>query len=271
MLKLTYDGGEAYIEERGAYVANLYLAGKKILKEKQDKKLTHGGSATMIPFANRVRNHTYVFEGEQYFLPKNDGENSIHGLIMDSPFDIITQEENYIVMNYKLSHPGFPSELDINISFKIKRSEFITKFSIKNIGSKRAPIMVGAHPYFNIKGDYHINYEEPAFKLNYIDKYFPDGRAEFVDLNGINLSGSVLDNTFYGGGKIRLRSEYSEVEIGRKNMPFFVLYNGKYAEGKSIAIEPLTGAPDAFNNGIGLKIIDPLKSLNTQFKIKLIR
>jgi len=54
-------------------------------------------------------------------------------------------------------------------------------------------------------------------------------------------------------------------------MPFFVLYNGKYAEGKSIAIEPLTGAPDAFNNGIGLKIIDPLKSLNTQFKIKLIR
>lgn len=271
MLKLTQDNAEAYIEEKGAYIAGLYLAGKKILKEKQDEKLTHGGAAIMIPFANRVKNHTYVFEGERYFLPGNDGQNSIHGLIMGSPFDITTQEENYVVMNHRLSHPGFPSELDIKIRFEISMKQFAVKFSVKNTGSKRAPIVIGAHPYFLTKGDYQINCEEPTFKLNYIDKYFPDGMAEFVNLNGINLSGKILDNTFYGGGKIRLKSEYSDIEIDRKNMPFFVLYNGKYAEGKSIAIEPMTGAPDAFNNGIGLKIIDPLKSVNTQFKIKLLR
>lgn len=33
---------------------------------------------------------------------------------------------------------------------------------------------------------------------------------------------------------------------------YFVIYNGKYSRGESVAIEPMTSAPDTFNNGIGV-------------------
>jgi len=40
----------------------------------------------------------------------------------------------------------------------------------------------------------------------------------------------------------------------------------------SIAIENLSAAPDAFNNGIGLKVLEPNEAVNfsTQFRIKFL-
>ncbi len=271
MFKLLDGNSEVIIDEKGAYVSNLILNGKKILKGRHDDKLTHGGAAPLIPFANRVKNHTYQFEGKQYNLPQNDGLHSIHGLILDSSFEINLKADNFVVLNHRLTHPGIPSELEIEIRYRIDGNEFTSEFSAKNTGTEKAPITIGAHPYFMVKENYLIDYKEPLFRLNYVDGYFPDGKAEFVDLNNIDFSNFSFDNTFYGGGDIILKSNYSEIEIVRENMPFIVLYNGKYTDGASFAIEPMTAAPDAFNNRIGLKIINPSELLKCKYKIKLLR
>ncbi len=267
MFKIKKGKSCALIDKKGAYLVSLTINNRNILKESEDNKPTHGGSAVLIPFANRVKGHEYIFDGEKYSLPANDNMNSIHGLVYNSEFEVVEEGDNFISLKYNLIHIGYPTILDIVVTYELKESSLSTTFSIKNVGEKSAPITVGAHPYFIFNGKYSIITEEPAFLLHYKDKYFPDGSAEFIDLTSIDISQMEMDNTFFGGGKIKIRDMSSEIEIIRRNMPFFVLYNGVYAENKSIAVEPMSGAPDAFNNKIGLKILRKKGIENFNYKI----
>ena len=68
---------------------------------------------------------------------------------------------------------------------------------------------------------------------------------------------------------LELSSEYGQIKLERKNMPYFVLYNGKYSRGESVALEPMTGAPDAFNNRIGITEVEPAGEFTCGFKISI--
>jgi len=270
-MEIKFMDSLAEIDQTGSYVKKLFIDGVEILKQSNDGKETHGGAAVLIPYANRVRDHVYRFEGREYDLPAESGNHSIHGLVRHVKWDVLEKDEDSVELGFALSDPGYPSRLHNIVKYRIDSESFTTKFEIENTGERNSPVMVGTHPYFLTHGEWDITADKPVKMLEYADRYFPTGQMTDFSMHQMtSKSGTVFDNCFMGGGDLHLHNGMAHILIERENMPYFQVYNGEYAEDKSVAIEPMTGAPDSFNNGIGLITIEPGGKFVCSYTISLI-
>ncbi|MEM0155085.1 MAG: aldose 1-epimerase [Thermoplasmataceae archaeon] len=264
----------ARVDRLGAYIDSFQLSGRQILMVSPDGRDTHGGCAVLAPYANRVRNAVYVWNDRPYILPRNDGMNSIHGLVKQEKwsYDSETrQAPNITELKYDLVSPCYPSRIVIKNKYEIETDFFDVTCNVTNVGESSCPLVIGFHPYFLFRNKWSLSHENDLYKLQYKDSYFPSGEMEKTDFNGAgDLQSSNFDNTFFGGGKVTLNAGDHSLEIERRNMEYLVIYNGKYSKNTSVALEPMTGAPDAFNNRIGLVTLDAGKEFQCGFKVKLV-
>ena len=272
-VKLSSGRSFALIDLTGAWIKNLVLDGEKILKDSVDGKRTHGGACSLIPFAGRVRNAAYRFDGIDYTLTKNNGNNSIHGFIRDVPFNCLQGDgENNATFSAEASNGGYPTQIEVSISMHLEDSRFKTAYRVRNTGEKRAPLVIGCHPYFLAGSPCRLLHNSRLERLVFTDQYFPDGTVANADFNSVKDLGELkLDSCFRNGGTLTFIDNERELIIRRNNMDYFLLYNGKYCDGRSVAIEPMTGAPDAFNNGIGLHLLEPGEVFGCSFEIEFRR
>ncbi|HKJ96794.1 MAG TPA: aldose 1-epimerase [Thermoplasmataceae archaeon] len=269
MIQISSSSGKAALEEKGAYLRSLALGGQDIIKGSADGKPTHGGSAVLIPYAGRVKNATYTFEGKKYDLPENNGEHSIHGYLKDVLWSVKEKSEDSVTFSSDFSDTGYPSSIHTEIEYRIGGQDLTVITSVRNSGTEDIPLLIGFHPYFITGVAWALSHTEPLRKLNFEEGFFPDGTYEDIDFNRMkNPQDMSFDNSYVGGGEITLSRKGGSIVIRRTNMPYLVIYNGTYSEGKSVAIEPMTGAPDAFNNGIGLITVEPGKSFNCTFSVE---
>lgn len=252
---------EATISETGSYLQRLVLDGKDILLAGNESRPTLGGMALLIPFANRIKGGEYEFNGKKYFLTKNSEGNAIHGLILNKKFNIVNMTENSIELSHDLIDKGYPTELKVNVIYKIYKKKLFTKILLTNLGNEEAPVVVGAHPYFLIKNNWEIspNKVKKCISINKI----PTG--EFLDFEIIG--NKDYDDCFYIGNNVSLKSDYSQISIETLGMPYFQIYTGIKG---ALALEPMSGLPDAFHNKIGLNIIKPSATLSFEFTINKI-
>ncbi|MGC8609516.1 MAG: aldose 1-epimerase, partial [Thermoplasmata archaeon] len=145
---------KAEISEKGAHLDSLRFKGKSVLLENYDDYPSHYGSAFLFPYAGRVKDAIYPFDGVYYELPKNDGENSIHGLVLDKIFSFRKPDESSATLSYILQDEGYPSILSVDVKFRISDNSLITDVEAKNEGQKPAPILIGFHPYFDYGGSW---------------------------------------------------------------------------------------------------------------------
>ena len=133
------------------------------------------------------------------------------------------------------------------------------------------PVEIGFHPYFMVTGKYSIDYSGNAMELEYRDEYFPDGRYLPVDLRKADLRTTKFDNAFLFDSDISLRDENHEILIKKKNMPYTVIYNCEYAGNDAVAVEPMTGAPDVYHNGMGLITLEKGEKFRCSYSVSLLK
>jgi aldose 1-epimerase len=261
----------ANVETVGAYLSVLEIDGHNILKPADDGISTHGGSAVLVPFSGRVKNGKYFFEGHEYILPLNDNMgNSIHGFVRKSNFTVIKERKDEIVLRTEITEESYPTSLILDVKYRAYSNKFLSSFTVANTGSKNSPLIVGAHPYFTVSNNWKLLFSKPLFEFLAKEYYFPNGKIVRANQKYSNEPSSFYEHLFYkGGGKISLINEDAVIEIMRHNMDYLTIYTGEFTEGKSIAIEPQSGIPDAYNSGIGLKIIKPRERMNFWFTISL--
>lgn len=270
MIHLSSETGEAEIDENGAYLRALVLEGREIIKRQNDPRPTHGGSAVLIPYAGRVRGAEYSYRGAKYNLPANSGSNSIHGFLKDETCAVDRISGSSVSLSCDIVNSGYPSTIRVGIEYRLLRNSFSVSAQVRNTGEHWCPLLAGFHPYFLTGGSWRLSHSEPMKELVYEDRYFPNGEYKKVNFNMLkDIGGMELDNCYFGGGTVTLHGGDRSLTIRRKNMPFLVIYNGKYSEGISVAIEPMTGAPDSFNNGIGLVELGPGDEFSCGFSIEL--
>ncbi len=268
--EISSDMISAVLNTHGAYLEQIFHDDKPVVVPTSDGKETHGGAAVLIPYANRVRDARYRYGGSDFVLPKNNGENSIHGLVRDLTFNCEEVSDDFIELTCRVPPGMYPSELLVDIKYSIDGGTFRTEVRSTNAGKKSAPYMAGFHPYFYTGGEWNLTTGESVRELRYKDSYFPDGSTSDFDFNKIaNLQKENLDNCFVGGGTITIGTGEHSIEIRRKNFPYFVVYNGEYARGISAAVEPMTGAPDCFNNGIDRVDLEPGSAHFCEYSITL--
>jgi aldose 1-epimerase len=252
MIRLRDGESEVVIYERGAYLYSWSIRGRDVVLRGNIDMPTRGGMAILIPYANRVRGAEYVFNGVKYTLPVKwwppREDNAIHGLVLDKDFVVKESTISSVLLNYVLRHSGYPTVLDISVKYELSGNSLTTRFMIQNIGSSDAPLTVGAHPYFLVSGDWDIKAGGESYQCEAVDK-IPTGR-----LIRRELTRGDWDDCFIVDDPIQLKSSYSSITITRVNMRYLQVYTGVPG---AVAVEPMSGAPDAYHNGMGLVVIRP--------------
>lgn len=257
------------IDSHGAYLKTLSLSNREILMPSPDGNQTHGGCALLVPYANRVRNAAYSWKGKEYHLPKNDGANSIHGLTKDMNWESSVKGTE-IELSTVIEDEGYPSILKCNVIYRLNDASLEVDMLFMNAGGEGVPLSVGMHPYFNHAGNWSIEPASTMKMLNYADSYFPDGTSKGINPPIISSEDQrEYDNCFLVGSSVKLTAKDYEMKIATSNMDYFVVYNGKYANRQSVAVEPMTSAPDAFNNRIGLVTLEPSKTFSCSAKFSI--
>ena len=270
MITIGNTADSASIDPNGAYIRSLSLGSKIVLMAAPDEKQTHGGCALLSPFANRIRRGIYHFDNHTYNIPHNNGENAIHGFLKDQVWEVISLEDYSVVLSNSMENSFYPSRLYSTVHYSVGRGQFKVSYSATNGGEKPVPFMLGFHPYFSVGTSWRFIGCREAKELNVEDRYFPDGNFENIDMGSIDCRNATLDNTFFCSEDLILESELFSLRLTRENMPYLQLYNGAYCRGLSLAVEPMTGAPDCFNNGMGLIVMEAGQTFTGGFSVTLV-
>jgi aldose 1-epimerase len=258
---------EAKVSLDGAHVASLSLGGEEVLKPSNDGRQTHGGIAVLIPYAGRIREGRYTFEGRSFRLPVNPDGHAIHGFAKDAPWKLVSEKTGSITLGSRLRGAGYPGVIDARIRYTVRPESFSTECFVTNVGPRSCPFVAGFHPYF-LARSWRIVTTGRTYRYTLADTYFPTGEKRPFSFAEVG-PGTSLDDCFRVAGTIRLEAEGRTLVIARRRMPYLIVYNGKHAEGISVALEPYSGLEDAYNNGIGLVVLRSGESFSCGYKVIL--
>ena len=244
-------------------------------------------SCKLSPFVCRLKNGWFPFGQSTFHLHKFYlGENALHGLLYDAVFVVTGQFADETKASVTMRHEyraedmGYPFNYDCIITYELTPGNSLAiTTEIVNKDEGIIPIADGWHPYFTFGGkidDLQLEFQSKSI-LEFDEQLIPTGKAlpyqEFGALKKIGEQSFdhcfVLDQTECQplcvlrdvGQKIQI-----EIHPG-KSYPYLQIYTPGHRN--SIAIENLSAAPDAFNNGQGLITLAAGAStyFNTTYKI----
>lgn len=227
-------------------------------------------SIKLSPFVCRLKNGTYHFgetshKIEKFYL----GKHAIHGLLYDRKFTVTEKksaEDSATVSlkyEYRKEDKGYPFDYDCIITYQLKKENTLTLTThIINIDQGNIPMADGWHPYFTFGGsinDLQLEFQSKE-QLEFTDELLPNGKLipykEYGSLKKID--DLFLDNCFTVNfaecqPMLVLRDTQKKLQLEvspEKSYPYLQIYTPPHRQ--SIAVENLSAAPDAFNNGMGL-------------------
>lgn len=228
-------------------------------------------SGKMSPFSCRIDGGKYqidhqTFKFEKFYL----GEHALHGLMYDAEFSILSTEVHHdyaqviLTSSYLGADLGYPFSYEIQIQWNLYKENLIgIKTTIVNLSNVTIPLMDGWHPYFTLGGEvdqYQLEFQSNATLLMR-DELIPSGAFKHENLfqGGLQIGKLHLDDCFLLDpiqNKIKLSYAGKSITVKpTHNYPYLQLYTPD--DRKSIAIENLSGAPDCFNNKMGLQQLEP--------------
>ncbi|HEV3222979.1 MAG TPA: aldose 1-epimerase [Puia sp.] len=243
-----------------------------------DLKKNHSStykSAKLSPFVCRISEGKYKFEGSSFEFPDkfNDG-SSIHGILSDKPFTILekkNQEDQAFILleyHYKKENHAYPFEYLIKVKYTLKKGGRLNlETTVKNLSPGRIPMADGWHPYFSLEGevnDWLLSFHSRK-NLAFNEKLIPTGEIIETDtFYSPRLIGNErFDHCFLLESDPDLPAATLENPANGLRLSFFPDYSYPYLQiytpddRRTIAIENLSSAPDSFNNGQGLIILEP--------------
>lgn len=251
----------------GASLQELTLNGHKIIQELTP--LTYADtypSSILFPFANRIKDGKYTFNGGHFQLETNQKEenNALHGLVYNKTFEVINLKTSSnaasVLLEYNETNisEGFPYTYTIQLEYTFSKENFKLKINIKNTDSKSFPFTLGWHPYF-----VSANLHESSLQLDSNEKMVLDdrnittGTTETDTTKLVKIADNQFDDCWV------LNSDEVLFKTPKYNLKFNATGDNNFLQvytpprENTIAIEPTTGVSDSFNNNIGLQTLEP--------------
>jgi aldose 1-epimerase len=235
--------------------------------------------ALLAPFANRVADARYCFDGREHdLMPGATGtaRASRHGFVRDAPFAVAAltadaQGAQVLFATMIEPQPGYPFALDLAVRYTLDATGLVLQTELRNVGRTAAPAFVGWHPYFRV-GDSPLASWELAIPARQVIRtdagHIPlPGDAAYASLDQLpewdfrqpRAIGTLELNHTYAGlspdadgrARSRLRDPASGMAIAVwQERGVLLAYTGDTLERgprTSLALEPMESLPDAFN------------------------
>ncbi|WP_298514540.1 aldose 1-epimerase [uncultured Kordia sp.] len=264
----------------GARLFDVRLNDRTIISEYENFPYNHSSaSAILFPFANRIEDGTYTFEGETYQIPCNETakNNAIHGLLYTRKFELfekqVTSDAAIVTLQYihDGTSQGFPFPFDFFVTYTLTETTLNVQMKVVNTGIKTFPFTIGWHPYFNSENLYEstINFNCEEEYTTSDDRSLTNGTTS----HEMQMPFQLKDHPFDTAYKMLddtigfTTPTYKATIVGNAIKNFVQFYTPK--DKSIIAIEPTVGLSNSFNNGIGLQTLESGKTYEIAWNVEV--
>jgi aldose 1-epimerase len=224
----------ALAPEAGGRIAHLRYDGVEWLVGE------HGGSAAaigwgcypMVPWAGRIRQGRFVFDGRAIELPANFGAHAIHGVGFTRSWHIESIGADAATLSLALPEDAYwpfggsaaqrihvrPDRLDLHLSVQA--------------GDQAMPAVLGWHPWFR----------KPVQVLFSPSAMYPRDGEGIAMLPCVSPAPGPWDDCFINQAEVTLVSGNQRLRLWA-DTDHWVVYDGA---GHATCVEPQTGPPDGF-------------------------
>ena len=281
-LELVSTNGESKAKiclNQGGRLSALLINNIQILANYQPSTYQDNyASAILFPFANRIKNGEYVYNNSNYKLDcnENDKNNALHGLVYNKTFEYVERNlstnSGSVKLRYKENAKtiGFPYTFNIELTYTLSEGEIRLSVNVLNTDNKAFPFTLGWHPYFKTRDLYnsHLNFNSSI--LYPVDGHqIPNGEVSYNETMPFQLKDINLDTGYkLNDNQVEfLTPEYQLKVESTSTENYLQVYTP--SESNIIAIEPMTGATDSFNNKMGLQILNPKENYTIQWTLTI--
>jgi aldose 1-epimerase len=251
-----------------------------------------GRGQVLIPWPNRIEDGTYEFGGTWHHLPLSEPEvrNAIHGLVRWVAWSVAERDGDRVVLEHTLHpQPGYPFSLELGIEYALGEDGLRVTSSATNIGDRACPYGSGQHPYVTLGAESvdTLLLRAPGQTVLHADERGLPARAESVEGTEYDfrqpraIGDTKLDNAFAdlerdedGRARVELRNPDGGSALSLwlgETYEYLQLFTGDPLPSvgrRSLAVEPMTCAPNAFRTGAGLLVLEPGESTTARWGLQ---
>lgn len=293
-VELRAGGASATVVEVGAGLRELFLGGRPVIDGYAvDEMCPSARGAHLIPWPNRIRQGLYEWEGASLQLAVNEQKygNASHGTARWQAWTLADSSDSTAMWTLRLHPaPGYPFTLDLSVAYELSADGLAVRTAASNVGSGPAPYAYGAHPYVMATPGSTVDADTLAVPA---DTWLPLD-ATMVPVGRAPVAGSVLDfrsASVIGGREVNTtftdlrrdadglaRTTLASAEGDRtvtlwqdSAFPYVLVYTGdgvgQGRERQSMAVEPMSGPPNAFSSGQDVVRLEPGQSFEGSWGI----
>ncbi len=295
---------EAVVASVGASLRSLTYRGRDLVLPFDADEVRPGyQGVTLAPWPNRVVGGRYSFGGEDFELPLTEPARShaLHGLAVWLDFEAIDKGPDHVTLAAVIQpQTAYPWRIVVTTTFTLGADGLTQSVTAHNEGERPAPWGTGPHPYL-VAGEGRVDewtLELPATQVLAVsgERLLPAGlgavdasEPERFDFRVARPIGAAeIDHAFTGlvrdaDGLATVRvtdAAGTGVEMSwDAACPWVQVYTADSSDPAqsrlSLAVEPMTCAPDAFNASAyeydtGLIVVEPEASVTASWRIAAI-
>jgi aldose 1-epimerase len=292
-VEITSEDQRAWVVEVGGGLRAYSAHGREVLDGYAAQEMCSSARGQcLLPWPNRIRDGRYEFAGSRQQLPLTEPErqNAIHGLTRWANWIVAEQAAERVVMEHVLHpQPGYPHTLALAVEYHLHAGGLTVRATAMNVGASACPYGAGAHPYMTVSAptvDSMVLQAPGRTRLLSDERGIPTG-AEPVDGSEYDfrrprLIGSTELDTAYtdlqrgddGRARVHLASPDGEAAATfwlDEHYRYLMLFTGDPlpdVNRRSLGIEPMTCAPNAFQSGQGLVTLEAGESFAASWGIE---
>jgi aldose 1-epimerase len=292
-LELRLGDQRAVVVEVGAGIRSYAVDGRELLDGYgPDKMATSGRGQVLMPWPNRIEDGVYEFAGARHKLPltEPDAQNAIHGLVRWVPWSVARHDGERARLEHTLHpQPGYPFSVAVSVEYSLSADGLRVASTATNVGREPCPFGSGAHPYLTLGTE----------TVDPIVLGAPGGSVLQVDERGIPVGAQPVDGTEYDFRQPRpiaaTKLDHAFTDLDRDDdglarvvlrhpdtdetltlwlddsYRYVQLFTGDplpSVQRRSLAVEPMTCAPNAFRSGDGLIVLEPGGTITAAWGIR---
>jgi len=293
---ICHGGQRAVVVQVGGGLRAYEVDGFPVLDGYGEEEMASAGRGQVLaPWPNRLADGRYELDGQTWQLPLSEPEqrNAIHGLVRWSSWDLLDATASRIRVGHVLwPQAGYPFTLALEVDYELSAAGLRVTMRARNAGSRAAPFGAGMHPYVraDLGGIDGSALRLPAERwLETSGRRIPTGRAlgvagtDYDFREPRRLGATAMDVALTGlvrDADGLARTELRSADGGRlvtvwvdRHFEYLMLFTGDtLAEGerrRSLGVEPMTCAPDAFRNGLGLILLQPGQAVSGSWGVSV--
>jgi aldose 1-epimerase len=281
----------AVISTTGARLVRYAVADRDVVGDHEGFTHLSYAGALLAPWPNRVARAQWRWEGADLTLPVNETATgaALHGLVVPEEWSVDASDGRSLRLRCSLAaSAGYPFPLELAATYELVEAGLVCSLTAVNSGTRPAPVGLGAHPYITAHGLVdELELTVPADRTLLTDASWRETARPAVEEVGLDFrSPRRLGDLSLDTGFTDLRADASgrvEARVGRADGSVVAVWAGRTCRWwltftgdglppphnrRSIAIEPMTCPPDAFNSG-DVDVIEPGASLRLDWGVSL--